>query len=215
MTIKVALVNDYEVVVKGLAEMLRAYSHVVRVVELDANTDVGERVDVALYDTFAQAQGTSPAVRRLAENPRVGKVVVYSWNTDPDLVRHSIANGASAYVSKAVPAAELVAALRAVHLGRPIGLPEPVRGHGAGGDWPGREEGLTPRESEVLCLITQGLSNADIVQRSGLSINSIKSYIRTAYRKIGATSRSQAVLWGVEHGMRPDRVRLTPPNPGP
>ena len=79
------------------------------------------------------------------------------------------------------------------------------------GNWPGRAEGLTPRESEVLALITQGLSNLEIVHRSGLSINSIKSYIRTAYRKIGVTSRSQAVLWGVEHGMRPDRVRETDP----
>lgn len=210
MVIRVALVNDYEVVVRGLGDMLREYENFVEVVELDANVEVSEPVDIALYDTFAQDQGQSSAVRELAENPRIGKVVVYSWNSESALVRRSLANGAAAYVSKTTPAAELVETLRAVHAGERPAL-EQRRRAPAGGDWPAREEGLTPRESEVLCLITQGLSNAEIVARSGLSINSIKSYIRTAYRKIGVTSRSQAVLWGVEHGLRPDRFRETAP----
>jgi DNA-binding NarL/FixJ family response regulator len=42
-----------------------------------------------------------------------------------------------------------------------------------------------------------------------LSINSIKSYIRSAYRKIGVTSRSRAILWGIDHGFQPDRVRYS------
>ena len=80
-----------------------------------------------------------------------------------------------------------------------------------GGDWPGREEGLTAREAEVIALITQGLSNSDIASHSSLSINSVKSYIRSAYRKIGVTSRTNAVLWGVEHGFHPDRARIDGP----
>jgi two-component system, NarL family, response regulator LiaR len=88
---------------------------------------------------------------------------------------------------------------------------EPARLPLIGGDWPGREEGLTARESEVLCLITQGLTNAQIVERTQLSINSIKSYIRSCYRKIGVDSRSRAVLWGVDHGMQFDRVRVPDP----
>ena len=86
----------------------------------------------------------------------------------------------------------------------------PSRGRSSlvGGDWPGREEGLTAREAEVLSLITMGLSNQEIAERTLLSLNSIKSYIRSAYRKIDVDSRSKAVLWGVEHGMRADRVRI-------
>jgi two-component system, NarL family, response regulator LiaR len=42
-----------------------------------------------------------------------------------------------------------------------------------------------------------------------LSINSIKSYIRSAYRKIGVTSRSRAILWGIDHGFQPDRARMS------
>ena len=71
------------------------------------------------------------------------------------------------------------------------------------GDWPGREFGLTAREAEIIALITQGLTNQEIAERSYLSINSVKTYIRTAYRKMGVASRSQAVLWGVRHGFEP------------
>ena len=53
------------------------------------------------------------------------------------------------------------------------------------GDWPGRAAGLSPREAEVLALITRGLSNQEIADRAHVSINSIKTYIRSAYRKIG------------------------------
>ena len=75
------------------------------------------------------------------------------------------------------------------------------------GDWPGREQGLSARESEVLALITQGLSNQEIAERTYLSINSVKTYIRTGYRKIGVSRRSQAVAWGMRHGFEPDRMR--------
>jgi len=205
--IRLALINDYEVVVRGLADMLGDYDGDVEVVEIDANEPVTSDVDIALYDTFAQDQSSSQTVKELVENPRIERVVVYSWNTEDHLVRSSFASGAAGYLSKTLPADDLVTALQAVHEGEKV-FPLSRRGRAThGGDWPGRSEGLTPRESEVLALITQGLSNLEIVHRSGLSINSIKSYIRTAYRKIGVTSRSQAVLWGVEHGMRPDRHR--------
>jgi two-component system, NarL family, response regulator LiaR len=69
------------------------------------------------------------------------------------------------------------------------------------GDWPGREVALSARESEVIALIARGLSNQEIADRAYLSINSVKTYIRSAYRKIEVTSRSQAVLWALAHGL--------------
>ena len=54
-----------------------------------------------------------------------------------------------------------------------------------------------------MALITQGRNNADIAAMTFLSINSIKTHIRNAYRKMGVASRTQAVLWGIEHGFRP------------
>ena len=75
-------------------------------------------------------------------------------------------------------------------------------------DWPGRGEGLSEREAEILALITQGMSNADVARLTYLSPNTVKSYIRTIYRKLGVSSRTQAVLWGVNHGFTPDHHRI-------
>lgn len=212
--LRIALVNDYEVVVRGLAAMLRSYQDVVGIVELDANRTVAEPVDIALYDTFAGTQGDGADVRSLAANPQVRRVVVYSWVMDAGLIHASLANGAAAYVSKQLPAAQLVDTLTAVHHGRAVPSPPrfAARVPVIGGDWPGREEGLTQRESEVLALITQGLSNDEIAARAHLSINSVKTYIRNCYRRIGVSTRSNAVLWGVDHGFRPDRVRVDDPD---
>jgi NarL family two-component system response regulator LiaR len=211
-TVRLALVNDYEVVVRGLAHMLDRFEDL-EVVELDINTDVVEPVDVALYDTFAQSQGDGEDVARLIANPCVRHVVVYSWNLDEALQRRTIDAGVSGYLSKALTSEQLAEALREVAAGKVVDMVAeepvaPVADAPAEGDWPGRAEGLTARESEVLALITQGLSNQDIAARTHLSINSVKTYIRHAYHKIGVTSRSRAVLWGIDHGFRPDHVRF-------
>ena len=78
----------------------------------------------------------------------------------------------------------------------------------AGLEWPGRREGLTDREAEILALITQGRSNAEVAALTFLSPNTVKSYIRSVYRKIDAGSRTQAVLWGVRNGFTPDHHRI-------
>jgi DNA-binding NarL/FixJ family response regulator len=196
--VRVALVNDYEVVVRGLAATLRCYTDEVEVVEAEPG-GTAVPVDITLYDTFAAPQGDQEGVRRLAQDPSAGKVVVYSWNLEPELVAACLANGASACLPKGLPARRLLDALAAIQRGEPHG---DCAGHWApapGGDWPGREEGLTPRESEVLALITQGLSNAQIADRALLSINSVKTYIRSCYRRIGVVNRTHAILWAVEH----------------
>ena len=210
MPIRLAIVNDYEVVVRGLADMLSAYTDELQIVELDSQVPVSVPVDIALYDTFAQTQGDSPDVDDLIHNPLVRRVVVYTWNIQARLIEGTLARGASAYLSKTLAAEDLAIALRAVHAGERVISPDPGAAPLIGGDWPGRAEGLTAREAEVIALITQGLSNAEIADRASLSINSVKSYIRTSYRKMGVTSRTNAVLWGLEHGFSPDRVRIHP-----
>jgi two-component system, NarL family, response regulator LiaR len=209
VTIRLAIINDYEVVVLGLASMLRSYSDRIEVVEADANAHPHTPVDIALYDTFAQSFRDHQRIARLVSDPKIGKVVVYTWSADDTAVSGARVPGIAAYVSKRLAAADLVTALERIHAGEPVRLQDSGRGPLVGGDWPGREEGLTARESEVLSLITQGYSNNDIVDTTLLSINSIKSYIRSAYRKIGVTSRSRAILWGISHGFQPDRSRMT------
>ncbi|HEY5979842.1 MAG TPA: response regulator transcription factor [Microlunatus sp.] len=207
--IRVALVNDYDVVVLGLARILERYDDRLVIAEIDTNEPVEDRVDLVLYDAFAQPESDRGEVGELVSNPRAGAVVVYTWNLHPELVERARAQGARGYLSKALPARDLVRALETVHAGEVV-VNEPERRVRAvnGSDWPGREEGLTDRESEVLALITQGMSNAQVADLTYLSPNTIKTYIRSIYRKIDVTSRTQAVLWGVEHGFRPDKRRI-------
>ena len=207
--ITVALVDDYDVVVMGVAKILDQYRDRIVVAELDTNLPVSEAVDIVLYDSFAQPESDQQEISVLVRNPHARRVVVFTWNFHPDLVASARAQGVRGYLSKALPAREFVAALEAVHAGEVVVSDEPGRVRPPTGlDWPGREEGLTERESEILALITQGLSNADVAAHTYLSPNTVKSYIRSAYGKIGAESRTQAVLWGVEHGFVPDHRRI-------
>jgi NarL family two-component system response regulator LiaR len=206
--IRVAIVNDYEMVVAGVAAMLAPHHRRVAIIELDSGLPVLSEVDVILYDTFGQVQGDAVDLEDLVRG-HDARVVIFSWNLQSELVQKAIERGASGYLSKGLSAVEIVAGIEAVHSGETVVPRESVSSvdQGASGEWPGRDAGLTAREAEVLALITQGLSNQEIALQTYLSINSVKTYIRTAYRKIGVTRRAQAVAWGMRHGFEPDRMR--------
>jgi DNA-binding NarL/FixJ family response regulator len=207
--LSIALIDDYDIVVMGIAHILEQYRDRVVIAELDTNKDVSDMVDIVLYDSFAQPESDHDEISVLIRNPRARRVAVYTWNFDPDLIESARQQGVHGYLSKALPARELVAALEAIHAGDIVISDPPFRVHSIGGlNWPGRSEGLTDRESEILALITQGKSNAEVAKLTYLSPNTVKSYIRTIYRKINVTSRTQAVLWGVRHGFTPDHHRI-------
>ena len=208
--VQIALKNDYEIVVHGLAQMFEPYRNRVALIELTVGTPVARPVDIVLYDTFAQAQGNLAEIRETLTSSRADKIVLYSWNTQPELITAAVERGASGYLSKAMSGAELVEAIEAIHAGQVVTVSRPAPDV-VPGDWPGRDAGLSAREAEVVALITQGLSNDLIARHTYLSANSVKTYIRSAYRKLGVSSRSQAVVWGVRHGFLPDVSR----EPGP
>ena len=207
--ITVALVDDYDVVVLGVAHMLDPYQDRVRITELDTNEPVADIVDIVLYDSFAQPESDHDQITVLINNPRARRVVVYTWNFHPDLIRNARRLGVHGYLSKTLAARDLVTALEAVHAGDIVVSDPPPRPRTAAGlNWPGRGEGLTDREAEILALITQGKTNAEVATLTFLSPNTVKSYIRTIYRKINVSSRTQAVLWGVKNGFTPDHHRI-------
>jgi NarL family two-component system response regulator LiaR len=201
--IRIAVVNDYELVVLGVASALVPYAERIEVVELDSQVPLISSVDIMLYDTFGQAQGDSLDLDALgASSSR--RVVIFTWNTDPLLVDRALGLGADGYISKAVAAEELVELLERVHAGEVVTPPaESAAVDDQFGRWPGDRDGLSARESEILGLITQGLSNDEIAARAFVSKNTIKSHIRAIYRKIDVARRSQAVAWGMRNGMAP------------
>ena len=207
--ILIALVNDYDVVLNGVARMIDGYRDRVLIAEIDANLPVSDGVDIVLYDNFAQPESDKRELSTLVANPNARRVVVYTWNFADGLIEDAKRQGAHGYLSKALPARDLVHALEKVHAGEHVVSDPPRRARSAPGlDWPGKGEGLTDREAEILALITQGMSNAEVAELTFLSPNTVKSYIRAVYRKIGVQSRTQAVLWGVAHGFSPDKNRI-------
>ncbi len=133
--ITVALVDDYDVVVKGVANMLDPYSDRIVIAELDSTSPSRTR-DIVLYDSFAQPESDHEEIGVLVANPRAHRVVVYTWNFHPDLVDSARQQGAR-YLSKTLPARDLVAALEAVHAGEVV-ISEVERGHGVRPVWTGR-----------------------------------------------------------------------------
>ncbi|MGI8458428.1 MAG: response regulator transcription factor [Propionibacteriaceae bacterium] len=207
--VTVALVDDYDVVLLGVANILDRYRDRVLIAEIDTNKPLQDTVDIVLYDSFAQPESDHHEIGVLVANPHARRVVVYTWTFRPDLIEQARQQGVRGYLSKSLPARDLVSALEAVHAGEIVVSDPPGRVHtNTGLDWPGRGEGLTDRESEILALITQGLDNAEVAARTYLSPNTVKSYIRSIYRKINVPSRTRAVLWGVDHGFSPDHRRI-------
>lgn len=213
--LRIALLNDYEVVVHGLRSMLAPYSDRIEIIEVGPGLPAAAPVDVTLYDTFSHSHIDHGGIQSLIAGRATGAVVIYTWTMHPDLAAQAIAAGCRGYLDKSLSASQLVESLEAIAGGEVV-VSEP--GENNDGyvlttpedmSWPGANFGLTARESEVLALITRGLTNQDIASRSYLSINSVKSYIRSAYRKIGVERRSQAVRWGLENGMLPDFSTVT------
>lgn len=204
--LRVALMDDYAVVVAGLHALLLPYASRVQVVELDSQEQVASDIDVLLYDGFSRERVDGP-VREVVESTQA-PVVLFTWHLDPTMVTEALEHGIAGCVSKTATAEELVSALEQVHRGVTVVSPDPGPDAApSAGDWPGRSHGLTARESEVMALIAQGLTNPEIAERAYISVNSVKTHIRSAYRKIGVERRTQALLWATTNGFLPDHKR--------
>ena len=210
--IRIAVANDYELVVRGVAALLEADPRV-DVVALETGRVVSVDVDIVLFDTFGSGVALGPKIEEILASGHVGRVLVYSSWYDRVAVEQAVGAGAAGFVAKSVTAAELGDAIVRAHAGEVVlagveaieaAAQVPVADEGR--VWPGKEFGLTEREANVLALIVQGLENTEVAERLFISVNTVKTRIRGLYRKIGADTRVQAALWAVKHGFDPDNV---------
>src|SRR6478735_7224682 len=102
--VTVALIDDYDAVLIGLAHMFDRYRDRVLVAEIDANEPLSDVVDVALYDTFAQPEADHDEIGVLIASPKARRAAVYTWNFHAELIESALAQGASGYLSKTLPA---------------------------------------------------------------------------------------------------------------
>lgn len=191
--LRVAVVSPQEVVMRGLISMLADYPDRLVVTALPSVRSRAPGVDVILYDTFGLYLSDGADLRHLLHETDA-EVLIFSRDMRPDLRAQAYSLGARAWVSMSVHAGELVRSIELAAAGQPLGEHE---------DRMSTVAGLSTREVEVLALITQGLSNKEIAEKLVVSVNTLKSHIRQAYRKIDVTTRSQAVSWAITHGFAP------------
>lgn len=191
--IAVGVYDEPELIVSGVDHMLARSGPRVDVVTIAPDSDRHQvEVDVLLCDPVGrhlQLEDYLGAVVALTLAP----VLVFTWSSSPSNVRRSLAAGARGFLSKGTSSASLAAAVEAVRVGETI-LP-PSRS-----DTPRGTAGLSTRETEVLDLICRGMSNLEIAEQLFVSVNSVKTYVRQIYQKIGVSRRSQAVAWGLSRG---------------
>ena len=189
---RVALVNDFELVVRGIAEMLRPFQDWIDVVESDVDQNPDARVDIALFDPYGNARLGLDRVSSLASDPNVGCVVIYTWSLTADQRDAAIAAGARGIITKSTRPDELVDAILSIAEGAEFVSSE--FGVDEGPPWPGHDFGLTLRESEVAALLADGKSNKEIAIALWISENTVKTHLKAIFQKTAVTSRAQAMV---------------------
>lgn len=200
--IAVALVNDYEIIVQGLAAMLSPFSERVCVVEMNVGDEPQYRAEVALFDTFAGRRYAIDRARDMVRDGHVDHVLLYTWDAAPEFLALADAAGVSGVALKSQEGAALVDVIERVAKGERIGLENVQRGRHARAP-----EALSTREQEVLALIALGMSNVEIGNELFLSVDTVKTYVRRLYAKLGVRNRAQAALHAASQNVLPPAAR--------
>jgi DNA-binding NarL/FixJ family response regulator len=199
--LRVAVVSPYPLVRAGVAALLSSAPERVLVGEQAEHDGSFVRHDVAVYDLagLVSPRGQQDLRHLLASSAVVG--LAHEWG--PSVQDRATAMGVAAVVPVSVQASELLRVIE--HAAARTATPMESLGV-----WRREvlqaEHGLSARELDVLELIASGRSNNEIVDELFVSPNTVKSYVRTAYRKIGVQSRAQAVLWAVNNGLTSSEV---------
>jgi DNA-binding NarL/FixJ family response regulator len=218
--ITVVLVDDQRVVREGLSMVLGLMPDV----EVLGSASDGEEAlalvarlepQVALMDLRMPRLDGVEATRRIAELHPHTKVVVLTTYADDHTVIQALRAGASGFLTKDATGQQIRDALGAAargeaaidpavqhHLVNSIARTAPLQWTPP--DQSRLPDGLTPREGEVLALIAEGLSNADIAERLVVTETTVKSHINHLYAKTGARDRAQAVAYAYRNGLAPD-----------
>jgi NarL family two-component system response regulator LiaR len=187
--------EDSELVVQGLRTMLEPHASLVTLVPHRADAPA-PLCDLTLYEPAAHRRTTGA---RGVPQRFPTRMVAFGWDCTPQAVSTEMSRGAAGFVSKWLPARRLVWDLLQISEGRVV--VDAWTGQTPANQPPAEKWPLTQRETEVLSMIASGRANREIAEETNLSINSVKSYIRGAYAKIEVSSRSQAVLWAIQHGL--------------
>ena len=209
MAITVLIADDHEVIRRGV-EVLLESSHF-RVIASAATVAQLVRLarkhqpDVVLLDVRLGDEDGLDAIRRVRSAAPKTRSIVFSAFDNPTYVARAVAAGASDYLLKTADRDTLLAALdNAVADGPPTrtGMLRSVAASMTKRDAPGDANvPLTPRELQTLRLIAMGLSNREIADTMGISVETVKEHVQNMLRKTSLHDRTQAAVWALRNGL--------------
>jgi DNA-binding NarL/FixJ family response regulator len=191
------LVEQHEALRDGLAVLLERRGFNVlgcATTAADGEELIAEREpDVAVVGVDLPDERGTELVRRLNERPPCPKFLIYTGLKDPDLLEAAYRSGARGLVAKPAGLPVLVEALREVWRGGRYFDPSFRKGNGNGS-----VKALSNRESEILSLLAEGLTGEQIAKRLVLSPETVRTHVRNAMEKLGARTRTEAVVKALE-----------------
>jgi DNA-binding NarL/FixJ family response regulator len=204
--VRVVLVNDEQIIIDGLRTMLASHREQVKVVgRVLASEDLASTIpdlgaEVVLVDLHIQgASGLELAARLLADRPPF-RLVIFTDDSEERRLFEALRLGVSGYLLKSLNAVQLADHLVRVADGQVVIDPMmatriALRGAHFGGAemWPGSQLSLSQRESQVIALLVEGLSNRLIAAQLVVGEETVKTHLRSIYRKLGVNDRSHAV----------------------
>jgi DNA-binding NarL/FixJ family response regulator len=212
--VRVALVNDQDIIVDGLQAMLSRHCDQVKVVgRVLASEDVASVIpdlgaEIVLVDLHIEgASGLELATRLTADRPPF-RVVIFTDDSDERRLFEALRLGVSGYLLKSLSGVQLADHLVRVADGQIVVDPTiatriAMRGARFAGaeSYPGSRLGLSQRESEVLALLVEGLSNRLIAAQLVVGEETVKTHLRSIYRKLGVNDRTHAVSTVIRLGI--------------
>ncbi len=201
--LRISLVNDYEIILHGLHAMLEPFTDRIRIVEHEIGGTPDRPVDIALFDTFAGRRDAIDRAAAMAHEGVVDHIVLYTWDASQQFLDAARDAGVAAVLLKSLEADQLADALVRIAADEKVAVDEM---HGRDPD--GVREVLSVREREVLAMLALGYRNREIAHELFLSVDTVKTYVRRVFQKLGVHNRTQAALRAREYGLAPPQRRL-------
>jgi two-component system, NarL family, response regulator DevR len=206
--IRVFLLDDHELVRRGIRELLESEGDIVVVGESGSAQEAARRIpalrpDVAILDgRLPDGSGVDVCREVRSVDPTIKALILTSYDDD-DALFAAIMAGAAGYILKQVRGNDFVDIVRRVAAGQSMLDPamtaqvlERVR---SGPPKDKALEGLTDQEQKILELIGEGLTNRQIAERMFLAEKTVKNYVSSMLAKLGLTSRTQAAIFATKH----------------
>ena len=207
---RILIADDHDLVRDTIEEFLKRLAkdlQVLHAANLSQALDLlrkAEALDLVLLDLRMPGMNGLAGLKAVQTVRADVPIVILSGETNPDTIRNALQAGAAGFLPKTMRGTAMLSALRLILAGERY-IPDimvaeqSVRAEDGAGGGPGPGP-LSPREREVIGLLVQGLSNKEIGHRLGIEVVTVALHLRSVYRKLGVTSRTQAVRMAMEQG---------------